>query len=145
MRISDVLHAKGSEVWTVTPQARIGDLLQELARRRFGAAVVCTDDGRFHGIVSERDVLWSLAERGPAVLDDVVASICTTDVHTETPETSIEQVMAVMTEGRFRHVPVVVDGAVVGIVSIGDAVKSRMAELESERDSLSSYIHSSLS
>lgn len=145
MRISDVLHSKGSEVWTVTPQTRVGDLLQELARRRFGAAVVCTDEGRFHGIVSERDVLWRLAEAGPAVLDDVVGSICTTDVHTETPETPLERVMAVMTEGRFRHVPVVVDGAVVGIVSIGDAVKARMAELESERDSLSSYIHSSLS
>lgn len=140
MRIHDVLRDKGGAVVTVPPELAVADLLAVLASHGIGAAVVSSDGSGVEGIVSERDVVRALGERGPAVLQEQVRSICTVEVHTVGPEARLEELMRVMTEQRVRHVPVVVDGRLSGIVSIGDIVKRRMLELEEERAALSAYI-----
>lgn len=140
MRISDVLRVKGGQVVTVSPETRVEALLAVLAEHRIGAIVVSADGTRVDGIVSERDIVRALAQRGAAVLAEPVTAIHTTDVHTVEPEASLEDVERLMTERRFRHVPVVVDGELRGIVSIGDVVKERIGELETERTSLAGYI-----
>lgn len=140
MRISDVLRVKGGQVVTVSPETRVEALLTVLAEHRIGAIVVSTDGIRVDGIVSERDIVRALAQRGAAVLGEPVTAIHTTEVHTVEPESSLEDVERLMTERRFRHVPVVVDGELRGIVSIGDVVKERIGELETERTSLAGYI-----
>jgi CBS domain-containing protein len=140
--ISDILRAKGSGVLTVTGDATVEYLIGMLAEHRVGALVVSADGVTVGGIVSERDVVRALAARGAGSLGETVDQICTHDVTTATPTSRVAELMQVMTEGRFRHVPVVVEGRLVGIVSIGDLVKSSMSELESERDALTSYIES---
>ncbi|RSM57766.1 histidine kinase [Actinoplanes sp. ATCC 53533] len=140
MRISDVLRVKGAGVVTVSPDTRVEALVAVLAEHRIGAIVVSADGTRVDGIVSERDIVRALAQRGAAVLAEPVTAIHTTEVHTVEPEASLEDVERLMTERRFRHVPVVVDGALHGIVSIGDVVKERIGELETERTSLAGYI-----
>lgn len=145
MRISDVLNLKGTDVVTVVPSLSIRDLVQMLAERRIGAVVVSSDGVSVEGIVSERDVVRGLAERGAVVLSDPVSSIATTDVFTAKPNTHIDEISELMTVRRIRHVPVLVDGGLHGIVSIGDVVKSRIADLEVERDSLVTYVRTSSS
>lgn len=140
MRITDVLRDKGGNVVSVPPDMPVADLLAVLASHGIGAAVVSADGRAVDGIVSERDVVRALAERGVTVLQEAVSRICTVEVHTVGPEARLEELMRVMTEQRVRHVPVVVDGALEGIVSIGDIVKRRMVELEGEREALSAYI-----
>ena len=140
MRIADVLSAKGSDVVTVPPDCDVAGLLTVLAEHGIGAVVVSGEDGAVQGIVSERDVVRALAQRGAAVLQEPVRQICTVEVRTCGPDAKIEDLMRVMTEQRIRHVPVVVDGALRGIVSIGDVVKRRMDELEDERAALTDYI-----
>jgi CBS domain-containing protein len=140
MRISDVLRGKSGEVVTVVPDTPVDRLLAVLAEHRIGAAVVSRDGSTVDGIVSERDVVRALALRGAAVLNEPVSAIQTTEVFTIAPEAGLAEVERVMTERRFRHVPVVVDGALRGIVSIGDVVKRRIDELESERSELAGYI-----
>ena len=140
MRVSDILRTKAPGTVTVTPGTDVRGLLAVLAEHGIGAAVVSRDGSSIDGIASERDVVRALAERGAAVLSDQVATICTTEVHTVGPQTQIEELMRLMTEQRIRHVPVEVDGALRGIISIGDVVKSRMAELEGERAALTDYI-----
>jgi CBS domain-containing protein len=140
MRISDVLRAKGSQVVTVTPDTDVRHLLTVLAKHRIGAVVVSRDGTSVDGIASERDIVRALAERGAAVLSEPITAIQTAEVRTVAPETSLEEVMRMMTEHRFRHLPVVVDGTLRGIVSIGDVVKKRIDELESERTALTDYI-----
>jgi len=140
MRINDVLRVKGGKVVTVTPETRVEGLLTVLAEHRIGAIVVSRDGTSVDGIVSERDIVRALAVRGAAVLSEPVTAICTADVRTTTPDASLEEVERLMTERRFRHVPVVVDGVLRGIVSIGDVVKERIGELETERTSLAGYI-----
>jgi CBS domain-containing protein len=140
MRISDVLRAKGTQVVTVTPDTRVRRLLAVLAEHGIGAVVVSHDGTAVDGIASERDIVRALAQRGAAVMSEPVTAICTTEVHTVTPQTPIEEVMLMMTERRVRHVPVVDDGGLHGIVSIGDVVKIRIGELETERTALSDYI-----
>ena len=140
MRINDVLRVKGGQVVTVTPETRVEGLLTLLAEHRIGAIVVSRDGQSVDGIVSERDIVRALAVRGAAVLTEPVTAICTSDVRTTTPDASLEEVERLMTERRFRHVPVVVDGVLRGIVSIGDVVKERIGELETERSSLAGYI-----
>ena len=140
MRISDVLRVKGTQVVTVTPDTSVQRLLAVLAEHRVGAVVVSRGGGSVDGIVSERDIVRALAERGPAVLSELVTDIYTADVHTVAPETELEEVARMMTERRIRHAPVTADGALSGIVSIGDVVKSRIGELESERAALTDYI-----
>ena len=140
MPISDVLRVKGTQVVTVTPDTRVRRLLTILAEHRIGAVVVSHDGTAVDGIVSERDIVQALARRGAAVMSEPVTAIYTAEVHTVTPQTSIEEVMRLMTERRIRHAPVVVDGRLQGIVSIGDVVKIRIGELETERTALTDYI-----
>jgi CBS domain-containing protein len=140
MRISEILRSKGNEVATIEPNAKVRVLLALLAERNIGAVVVSTDGSAIEGIVSERDVVRRLNERGAALLDAEVASIMTESVRTCTPGDNVEDLRATMTEHRIRHLPVVRDGALVGIVSIGDVVKSAIAELETEREQLVDYI-----
>ena len=140
MRISDVLRAKGTQVVTVTPDTRVRRLLAVLAEYGIGAVVVSHDGTAVDGIASERDIVRALAQRGAAVMSEPVTAIYTAEVHTVTPQTPIEEVMRMMTERRVRHVPVVGDGGLQGIVSIGDVVKIRIGELETERTALSDYI-----
>ena len=140
MRISDVLRVKGTQVVTVTPDTRVRRLLAVLAEHGIGAVVVSHDGTAVDGIASERDIVRALAQRGAAVMSEPVTAICTTEVHTVTPQTPIEEVMLMMTERRVRHAPVVGDGGLQGIVSIGDVVKIRIGELETERTALSDYI-----
>ena len=140
MRISDVLRVKGTQVVTVTPDTRVRRLLAVLAEHGIGAVVVSHDGSAVEGIASERDIVQALALRGPAVMSEPVTAIYTAEVHTVTPQTPIEDVMRMMTERRVRHAPVVVDGSLQGIVSIGDVVKIRIGELETERTALTAYI-----
>lgn len=139
MRISDVLRGKGSSVATVDPGLSVGALVAELARHNVGALVV-VEGGRVAGIVSERDVVRQLHERGADLLDARVSEIMTTSVFTCLPTDTVDSLAETMTERRIRHMPVVVDGELVGIVSIGDVVKSRIGELQTEREQLESYI-----
>ncbi len=144
MRISEVLGTKGGAtaggVVTVRPDATVRELVGLLAEHNIGALVVSADGSSVDGIVSERDVVRRLHEDA-AVLDAEVASIMSREVHTCEGSNTVNELMALMTERRFRHVPVVKDGKLTGIVSIGDVVKSRMSELEFERDQLDSYVH----
>lgn len=140
MRISDVLRGKSGQVVTVEPGATVERLLALLAEHSIGAVVVSGDGTAVDGIVSERDVVRALADRGPGVLDEPVSAIHTTDVFTVEPDAELADIERVMTQRRFRHVPVVVNGAIEGIVSIGDVVKKRIDELESERSELAGYI-----
>ena len=140
MRISDVLRVKGAQVVTVTPDTTVERLVAVLAEHQIGAVVVSGDGTSVDGIVSERDIVRALAEHGAAVLSEQVTAIYTADVHTVTPKTELEEVARMMTERRVRHAPVVADGGLRGIVSIGDVVKSRIDELETERAALTDYI-----
>jgi CBS domain-containing protein len=143
MRISEVLAGKaGHKVETVRPDATVRDLLGILAEHNIGALVVSDDGYSVDGIVSERDVVRRLHEEN-GILDHPVSSIMSAPVRTCEGHDTVNELMALMTERRFRHVPVVEDGRLVGIVSIGDVVKSRMSELEFERDQLDSYVQSS--
>jgi CBS domain-containing protein len=140
MRISDVLRVKGDQVVTVEPGVDVARLLAVLAEHKIGAVIVSRDGRRVDGIVSERDVVRALAARGAGVLTEPVSAIHTTQVRTVSPDAALEDVERLMTERRFRHVPVVVDGTLHGVVSIGDVVKNRIDELEAERSSLAGYI-----
>lgn len=140
MRISDILRVKGDRVVTVSPQADVTELLAVLAEHKIGAVIVSGEGGRVEGIVSERDIVRALAARGPAVLTEPVAAIATTQVRSVTRDAELVDVERLMTERRFRHVPVIEDGRLQGVVSIGDVVKFRIDELEHERTSLAEYI-----
>jgi CBS domain-containing protein len=140
MRISDVLRVKGTQVVTVAPDTTVRRLLAVLAEHQIGAVVVSRDGTSVDGIASERDIVRALAKRGAAVISEPVTAIYTAEVHTVTPRTSIEEVMRMMIEHRVRHAPVVTDGALRGLVSIGDVVKNRIGELETERAALTGYI-----
>jgi CBS domain-containing protein len=142
MRIADVIRRKGGEVATIGPEQTVEELLALLAEHKVGALVVSTDGSSVLGIVSERDVVRGLHRVGPSVLSAAVSEIMTVKVRTCAPEASVEDLMRVMTEHRFRHVPVLVEGGLAGIVSIGDVVKHRIDELQAERDQLTAYITS---
>lgn len=142
MRIHDVLRAKaGQDVVMIAPDAPVRELVALLSDHNIGALIVSTDGETVDGIVSERDVVRRLRS-DETVLDGPVAAIMTTDVHSCDPEGSLDDLMTLMTDKRIRHVPVVVDGRLSGIISIGDVVKNRIGELEFERDQLGSYINS---
>lgn len=139
MRIADVLKGKGSAVATVEPDTTVTELLELLAEYNIGAVPVVRA-GKLVGIVSERDIVRRIHTSGAVLLDAQVAEIMTVDVTTCGPGDAVEDLARVMTSRRFRHLPVVVDGEVAGIVSIGDLVKARIDLLESEREQLQSYI-----
>jgi CBS domain-containing protein len=141
MRISDVLTSKPShEVVTISPDASVRDLLGLLADHNVGAVVVSGDGQAVDGIVSERDVVRRLHE-DESVLDGAVSAIMTRDVRTCEPHTPVDDLRVMMTERRIRHVPVVTEGRLTGIISIGDVVKSSIDQLQFERDQLDSYVH----
>jgi CBS domain-containing protein len=140
MRITDVLRGKGTRVVTIPPDTKVRRLLDVLAEHGIGAVVVSADGTSVGGIVSERDIVRAFAKRGAAVMSEPVTAIYTADVHTITPDISLDEVLRMMTERRIRHAPVVVDGTLRGIVSIGDVVKNRIDELETERAHLTDYI-----
>lgn len=140
MQVSVLLQTKGSEVVTVAPDRSVVEVLAVLAEHRIGALVVSDDARAIRGVVSERDVVRAIAARGPAALDETAAELMTTDVVTCEPDTTVERLMGVMTERRIRHVPVVVEGELVGLVSIGDVVKHHIATLEHETKAMQDYI-----
>lgn len=139
MRISDILRHKGAAVHTLPPQAAVRELLNTLAEHRIGAVVIIEGDS-VRGIVSERDVVRRLTERGTNLLDTTVDQIMTTDVVTCHPDDTVDAIAQTMTERRVRHMPVLDDGRLAGIVSIGDVVSSRMRQLEHDRGHLEQYI-----
>jgi len=139
MRIADVLRTKGAAVATITPETSVSGLLNELAMNNIGAMVVVSSDGVV-GIVSERDVVRKLHEHGVELLRLPVSQIMTTMVATCSPTDTVDHLTALMTTKRVRHIPVVENDRLVGIVSIGDVVKQRMEELESEQRALQDYI-----
>ncbi|GLY27519.1 CBS domain-containing protein [Kineosporia sp. NBRC 101731] len=141
MRISELLRQKGGLVVTISPDRPVTELLDKLATNGVGALVVSADGQSVDGIVSERDVVRKLQRFGPGLLQEPVSEIMSRDVQTCPPATEIEELAKLMTNGRFRHVPVVDGDHLVGIVSIGDVVKHRMDELEGERDHLQAYIN----
>ncbi|AKS33430.1 CBS domain-containing protein [Mycolicibacterium goodii] len=139
MRIADVLKNKGTAVVTISPQATVAELLAGLAEMNIGAMVVMGKSG-LEGIVSERDVVRQLHKRGSSLLAQPVSSIMTSVVATCTPRDTVDHLNVLMTHNRVRHIPVLDDGRLAGIVSIGDVVKTRMEELETEQQQLQAYI-----
>ena len=141
MRINDVLASKGSaEVITITPDATVRELLRLLAEHNVGAVVVSADGQAVDGIVSERNVVRRLHE-DDSILDGAVSAIMTSDVETCQPNTPLDDLRVLMTQRRIRHVPVVSNGRLTGIISIGDVVKASLDQLQFERDQLDSYVH----
>ena len=142
MLVSDLIKRKGSAVTSAPPETTVATLLDLLAEHRIGAVVVSADGG-VDGIVSERDVVRALRTAGAALLDAPISTVMTADVVVTAPGDTVEDMMRLMTERRIRHVPVVTDGGrMAGIISIGDVVKSRIDELEADRDQLIGYIQS---
>jgi CBS domain-containing protein len=141
-KVSAVLEHKGHKVVTVAPRDTIRALVEVLSRNRIGAAPVVDEAGRLAGIISERDVIRGIDQHGETVTALAVERLMTTEVRTCSPEDAIVELMEVMTLQRIRHLPVVLDGKLVGIVSIGDVVKQRLQEAQAELDELRNYIRS---
>lgn len=139
MQISAVLQNKGSQVVTTAPASTVRELVALLAEHNVGAVVVSADGSSIDGIVSERDIVRHLGTN-PAILDSTVETIMTTVVASCTPEDTADELMRLMTEYRVRHIPVLSAGTLAGIISIGDVVKTRISELEFEREQLEHYI-----
>ena len=140
MLIASVLRAKGNFVATIEPERKVTQLLDALAHHNVGALVVSADGQRIDGVVSERDVVRHMKLEGARLLERAVSTIMTHRVWTISPNDTVEDVMVVMTRERIRHMPVLDHDRLVGIVSIGDVVKSRLDELVGEREDLIKYI-----
>lgn len=141
MTVSRVLSTKtGGGVHVVAPDATVADAVAELGARRIGALVVSSDGRAADGILSERDVVRELGRAGPSVLDRPVADLMTREVETCAPGDRADDVLRRMSAGRFRHMPVVEDGALVGVISLGDVVKMRLEEVSDERDAVVAMI-----
>ena len=140
MQISQVLRRKGHDVVTVDGSESVRGAIALLIRHGIGALVVSADGRRIDGILSERDIARGLHERGAGLLGDPVSSVMTAEVHTCAPSVGVQDLARMMTDRRVRHVPIVDDDQLVGIVSIGDVVKARLDELEDERQQLVEYI-----
>jgi CBS domain-containing protein len=140
MTVNDILLHKGSDVITIEPTATVAAAVRMLAQHRIGALLVTGADYRIVGIISERDIVRVLDQRGPAVLNAPVAEVMTRKVVTCDRRETIAEIMERMTTGKFRHVPVVEHGRLAGLVSIGDVVKVRLSQLEHEQNALREYI-----
>lgn len=140
MNVDAILRAKGDTVTLVTPQAPIAEAIAVLRREGIGALVVSRDGVAVDGILSERDIIHGLARLGPQLLEAKVEQLMTRRVFTCAPRDSIADLMAEMTKRRIRHIPVVQDGELAGIISIGDVVKARLDEMEYETSSLRNFI-----
>ena len=142
MNVEHILAGKGREVRTIGPEATVSDALHRMHDERVGALVVSADGTHIAGIISDRGVMDALATHGTAVLGSSVGSVMTRDVFTCSRDDGVSGIMALMTKRRIRHVPVVEDGRLCGIVSIGDVVKQRLDEIEGEADALREYVTS---
>jgi len=140
MIVKNILAGKRDSVVTIEPTANLTAAVKLLAERRIGAVVILGADHRIVGILSERDIVRVLAERGPTVMDEPVGQVMTRDVKTCSEDDTIEDLMSRMTTGKFRHMPVAKQGKLIGIVSIGDVVKNRVEEIEHESVALREYI-----
>ncbi|MFJ5369404.1 CBS domain-containing protein [Bosea sp. CER48] len=140
MNVEQLLSDKGREVISVQPHRTLAEAIRTLSEKRIGAVVVMGADGALAGILSERDIIRALGELGAGALESAVSRSMTSKVVTCRPQTSVDELMEIMTMGRFRHVPVVESGRVTGIVSIGDVVKHRVAAIEAESKAMRDYI-----
>ncbi len=140
MTVRAILAAKGGTVATIEPTTNVAAAAKILAERRIGALVVTGAEGRVIGIVSERDIVQALAGRGSVALDLPLTEVMTRKVATCSHSDTVSSIMGLMTEGKFRHVPVVEQGRLAGIVSIGDVVKHRLEEMEREQTAMRDYI-----
>lgn len=140
MTVSSILAAKGGDVITIEPTATLAAAAALLAKRRIGALVIVGAGERVAGILSERDIVHAIAERGRQALDEPLSQTMTREVATCAPDDAISSLMERMTAGKFRHMPVVHGGKLAGIVSIGDIVKQRVDEMERESEAMRDYI-----
>jgi CBS domain-containing protein len=141
MDIESILSVKGREVRTIRPDAKVAEAVRRMQQERVGALVISEDGATIDGIISDRGIMNAIAERGVEVMHDTVASMMTREVFTCVPQDHVSAIMALMTERRIRHIPVVDDQErLTGIVSIGDVVKTRIDQLEEHRDQLEAYI-----
>ena len=140
MLVSQILKDKGDIVFTVSPTETMHAVATQLHARRVGAVVVVDDEGAVVGILSERDIVSSVAKDGMGALDQTIDCCMTRDVIFATPGETVDSLLSRMTDRRIRHLPVVKDGRLAGIVSIGDLVKSKISEVEAEADGLKQYI-----
>ena len=132
MKIADILDTKGSTVHSVLPWLTVSEVVERLGRLEIGAVLVCDEHGSMKGIVSERDIVRALRKHGTGLLTMSVSEVMTQFVQTATPDETVAHAMARMTSGRYRHLPVIDNGRLVGMVSIGDLVKHRVREMELE-------------
>ena len=144
MSVAAILKHKGHDVASVAPTARVPEIVQTLAERRIGAVLVRDAASQLMGIVSERDIVRSLARDGAAVLDMTAAQLMTSNLHTVAPAASVADAMTRMTQSRVRHLPVLDQGELVGLISIGDVVFARLEEQAGEVDSLKAYVAGSM-
>ncbi|MBN9563310.1 MAG: CBS domain-containing protein [Alphaproteobacteria bacterium] len=140
MTVAAILKHKGYEVLSVNPTASIAEVVDTLSRRRIGAVVVIDAADQLLGIVSERDIMNSLAANGPRTLEMSAGQLMTRVLHTVTPQTTEVEAMTMMTASRVRHLPVIEHGALIGMISIGDVVKARIMQQDQEVDSLKAYV-----
>jgi CBS domain-containing protein len=140
MNVNAILKTKGRAVSTARPDASLLDIVQKLGAKKIGAIVVVGDNGQVAGIISERDVIRAVAEHGTAALNLNVSEVMTRSVVSCQETSAIDELMEMMTKGRFRHLPVIEDGALVGIISIGDVVKHHLAEVEMEVSAMKNYL-----
>lgn len=140
MNVKAILEGKGRAVETVSPNDKLSAAVAKLAERRIGAVVVTNGDRKIAGILSERDIVRVLGKHGSAALDQTVREVMTAKVKTCNETHTINQVMEIMTQGRFRHLPVEKNGQLDGIISIGDVVKKRIEEVEREAEEIKQYI-----
>ena len=140
MTVKAILSRKGRDVMTIAPTAQLSEAVKLLSEKRIGAVIVTGADNRVAGILSERDIVRALGERGAAVLEEPVSAVMTRKVINCKQADTVSAIMEMMTLGKFRHLPVVEDGKVVGLISIGDIVKWRVREYETEQEALREYI-----
>ncbi len=140
MSVAQILSGKGTHVVTTAPDKTLHETAQLMAQKGIGAVLVCTTAGEISGIISERDIMRAIAGSGAQALEQRVSSHMTRNVMTAEPSSTVVSVMQRMTAGRFRHMPVVRDGKLAGVVSIGDLIKHRLSELEHEQEVLKEYI-----
>ena len=140
MTVAGILSRKGRKVVTISSKKSISEAIAELARHKIGALVVSEGGDRISGIISERDIVRALSQHGAQALDRPVAEIMTRNVVTCSERDTVADLMERMTEGKFRHIPVVEQGKLAGIISIGDVVKRRVEELEHDGEALQDYI-----
>jgi CBS domain-containing protein len=140
MSVNRILSTKGRNVVTIEPQRTLGDAARILADRKIGALLVVDGTRPVAGIISERDIVWAVSAHGARALDQPVSQFMTGKVVTCTSRTAVNDLMETMTNGKFRHIPVVENSSLVGIISIGDVVKYRLAEIEAEAQAIKDYI-----